>query len=113
MAWRPHGRARVSARNPEAFGICDRCNFLYNLVDLEYQLEWTGIKLRNTRLRVCCRCMDEPQEQLRTRVLGPDPLPVRDPRPDPNLAPTEAAIQLQVGDGSVPPLIPPQSVILD
>jgi len=30
---RPHGRARVSARNPRALAICDRCGFLYNHVN--------------------------------------------------------------------------------
>lgn len=78
---RPGGRARVDPQAPSAFGLCDRCGFQYNLVDLHNQHEWAGNKLINLRVRVCDRCTDEPQAQLRTPHLPPDPEPVLDPRP--------------------------------
>jgi len=81
MAWRPHGRARVSARDPRAFGICDRCNFQYNLQSLTWQFEWQGAQLQNRRILVCPICLDVPQENLRSIVLPPDPVPVLNPRP--------------------------------
>lgn len=82
MSHRPHGRARVDPSNPSAFGVCDRCYLLYNLVDLRYQYEWRGPRLANTGLRVCWICMDKPCIFLRPVTLPPDPVPVIDPRPE-------------------------------
>lgn len=79
---RIHGRARVDPQNPEAFGVCDRCRFLYNLVDLVWQHEWQGNRLVNLWLRVCRRCLDRPHEFTRPAILPPDPVPVWQPRPD-------------------------------
>ena len=83
MAWRPHGRARVDARRPESFAVCDRCGFWYNHSDLTYQSQWSGTRLQNLYLLVCRRtCLDIPQEQLRTVVLPPDPTPTYFARPE-------------------------------
>lgn len=75
-----NGRARVSERRPEAKGVCDRCGFMYSLADLDYQYQWAGTTLTNLQLRVCKTCMDIPQIQLKSFVIPPDPIPVRDPR---------------------------------
>jgi len=77
------GRARVSARNPQAFGVCDRCSMWYNHVDLRWQYQWAGAKLNNIRLLVCQHCYDEPQQQKRAIVLTADPLPVINARVEP------------------------------
>ena len=79
-----HGRSRISARHPEAQAICDRCGFCYSRSDLGYQHEYAGARLIDTRMLVCPRCTDVPCEWVRGQAtpLGPDPLPVRDPRPD-------------------------------
>lgn len=77
---RPHGRARVSSRNPEAFAVCDRCGVIYNHTDLHWQHDWAGISLINKRMLVCNRCTDEPQQQMRTIILPADPVPVQNPR---------------------------------
>lgn len=77
---RPHGRARVSARNPQAFGICDRCGILYNHNQLQWQFDWAGATLINKRILVCDTCNDEPQQQLRAIVLPADPVPIMNPR---------------------------------
>lgn len=77
---RPHGRARVSARNPQAFGICDRCGILYNHNQLQWQFDWAGASLINKRILVCDTCNDEPQNQLRAIVLPADPMPIINPR---------------------------------
>lgn len=74
------GRFRISARNPEARGACDRCGFQYSLNDLRWQFQWAGLKLQNLQLRVCSTCMDKPQEQFRAFTIPADPLPVLNPR---------------------------------
>lgn len=77
---RPHGRAKVSARNPQAFGICDRCGFLYNHNQLQWQFDWAGASLINKRILVCDTCNDVPQQQLRAIVVPADPVPIQNPR---------------------------------
>jgi hypothetical protein len=77
---RPHGRAKVSARNPRAFGICDRCGFLYNHDRLQWQYDWAGASLINKRILVCNSCLDVPQQQLRAIVVPADPVPIQNPR---------------------------------
>lgn len=77
------GRARTSAKNPQAFGVCDRCSMWYNHVDLKWQYDWAGASLINKRILVCDTCYDEPQEQLRAIVLPADPVPIMNPRTEP------------------------------
>lgn len=81
MAWRPHSKAYADPSNPQAWGQCDRCQDVYLRSRLDYQFDWVGPKLTNLGIVVCPRCMDTPQEQLRSIVLPPDPRPVMDPRP--------------------------------
>lgn len=73
---RPHGRARVSPRNPRAFAVCDRCGFLYNHVNQQWQFDWRGSTLQNLRFLVCRRCLDTPQQQLRAITVPADPTPI-------------------------------------
>lgn len=80
------GRAQVSSRNPRAFGVCDRDGFWYNLDQLFWQYEYRGPTLQNVWIRVCRRCLDVPQEQLRSISLPADPTPVWQPRPENFLA---------------------------
>jgi hypothetical protein len=79
---RPHGRAAINAHNPEALGICDRCGFRHNHKQFDWQYEWAGPRLVNLRQLVCPSCYDVPQEQLRTIILPPDPVPIAYPRPE-------------------------------
>lgn len=76
------GHATVSVSSPRAFGICDRCGFRYNHDQLAWQFQWQGPRLQNIRILVCQSCMDTPQEQLRTIVLPPDPVPIFNARPE-------------------------------
>lgn len=78
----PHGRAQVDANNPRAFAVCDRCGFLYNHSDLRWQYDYRGRNLANLRFLVCDTCYDEPQPQLKPRILPPDPMPVLNARPE-------------------------------
>lgn len=74
------GRARISATNPAALAVCDRCGIWHNRVDLSWQFDYRGPVQQNLRLLVCKRCLDVPQEQLKTIVLPADPLPIMQPR---------------------------------
>lgn len=83
MAWRFHGRAQVDPSSPRAFGVCQRCGFLYNVRDLTFQFVWAGAAKVNTGLLVCEGCLDEPNEQLRTIVLPADPPSIMNARVEP------------------------------
>ena len=49
---------------------------------LRYQHEWAGFVLVNKRTLVCPKCLDTPNETLRSLILPPDPLPVINARPE-------------------------------
>lgn len=74
--------APVDIRRPVVPGFCDRCNRKWPLSRLDFQYDWRGNSLQNLGIRVCWECDDEPQPNGRKPILiGPDPYPVRDPRP--------------------------------
>ncbi len=77
---RPHGRAKVNANSPRAFAVSDRTGFWYNNEDLIEQAYYSGPNLVGTGLLMPARELDKPNEQLRTIVLGPDPIPVLNAR---------------------------------
>ena len=83
MSIRPHGRAQTDPTRPAAYGVCDRCGFLYNLRDLSWQFDYAGIGLLNYRILVCEPCYDTPQQQKRPVILPADPLPVANVIGDP------------------------------
>ncbi len=87
-----NGKARVDTRNPSAYAICDRCGIRHNRSDLRWQMEWAGSQLQNLRLLVCQTCYDIPNEQQRVYVPPPDPVPVRDPRPETLSAPLDLIV---------------------
>jgi hypothetical protein len=82
MSYRPHGRARVNADSPAAFGRCDRCGFIYNHAALRFQFDYRGPQLANLRFLVCAPCYDKPQPQLKPIILTEDPLPIVNARPE-------------------------------
>jgi hypothetical protein len=96
------GRARTSATKPQAFGVCDRCAIWYNLSALHWQFDWRGTSLQNLWIRVCTRCLDVPQEQLRAIQLPADPVPVWQPRVE-NFADAETDYR-STAPGTVDPI---------
>lgn len=76
------GRARVDPSHPQAAARCDRCQSIYNRVDLSWQYDFRGKELRNIRLLVCRDCTDKPFQHWKPIVTGPDPIPILDPRPE-------------------------------
>jgi len=79
---RPHSRYRVDSNAPRAKAVCDFCGQIWQHDSLVWQYEWNGPRLFNQRRLVCLPCNDRPQQQLRTIVLPPDPLPIMNPRPE-------------------------------
>lgn len=83
MGYNPHGHARINPRHPRALGICQRCGFQYQRVELRNQTEYQGLDLQQTGTWVCPDCWDIPNENLKAIVLPPDPMPVYLPFPEP------------------------------
>lgn len=80
---RPHPRrARTNATDPEAWGTCDRSGFIGNQRDLVWQFDWQGTQLVNKRFLVVPDMWDEPQRQLGTIILPPDPVSIPNARPE-------------------------------
>ena len=83
MAWRPHGKAIVNARQPRALAVCERCSFLTNHYKLRWQYDWAGLRMQNLRILVCDECYDEPQRQKGAKPATADPLAIPNARPEP------------------------------
>lgn len=84
MSRRPHPRrAETNASSPRAWGTCARCGFVTNVDKMRWQVQWRGTKVMNINLLVCEPCYDDPQRQLGTIILPPDPLSVMNARPEP------------------------------
>lgn len=77
------GRASTNARNPRAFGVCDRCGRWWNHYKLRWQFDYAGAGLINRRQLVCPPCYDKPQPQRRAVIIPADPVPIRNPRTEP------------------------------
>ncbi len=74
-------RARVDVNHPDAFAICDRCGFIWNISALRKQMAWRGNQLLWTGYLVCTPCYDVPFQLDRPIFLPPDPAPVIPSRP--------------------------------
>lgn len=108
---RPHGRAQISTRSPRALGVCDRCGAMFNQDNLQWQWDWLqGPRLFNLRILVCRSCLDVPQQNGRTIVLPPDPVPIANPRPENYVAADNplSFLGYNVADNFLPK--PPQSL---
>jgi hypothetical protein len=80
---RPHPRrARTNASDPEAWATSDRGGWIGNQRDLRWQYQWAGTQLINTRILVYEDEYDEPQRQLGTIILPPDPVSIPNARPE-------------------------------
>lgn len=66
-------RASVDRTSPRAWATDDRSGFVGNHNNLQWQFEWRGDKLVNTKILVFEDQLDVPQRQLGTIILPPDP----------------------------------------
>ena len=80
-----HGQQRAFAnpRNIDPYAICDRCGMLYGHSTMAFQYVYAGNALVKTGLLVCQPCLDIPFQNNRPIKTGPDPVPIKDPRPAP------------------------------
>jgi len=95
------------AAGKRAFGYCDRCGQRYPLHDLKKQI----YNQRPIGIKVCndCRDVDHPQLQLGKYPVI-DPIALREPRPEPNLADSRALfgwIPIEGLNNDNPPNVPP------
>jgi hypothetical protein len=72
----------VDPYNPEAAGRCDRGGEIRRRSELLREMRWAGNNLVPTGFFCCREHIDPPNPQDRIPMIGPDPVPVRDPRPD-------------------------------
>ena len=80
---RPHPRrARTNATAPEAWATDDKSGFVGNQKDLCWQYDWSGTQLINKRILCFRDQLDEPQRQLGTIILPPDPVSIPNARPE-------------------------------
>lgn len=82
MALQQSSHAIADMQRPDEWYFCDRCGFRRMKKNAVFQFDWRGTKLADLRILVCTEtCNDRPQEQLRTILIGPDPIPVVNSRP--------------------------------
>lgn len=79
------GRARIRIRRPRAMAESDRSGFWFSRDQMVRQLQWSGNQLIDTGLLVGPDEVDLPQQQFRAPILPPDPRPIVNPRPSPNV----------------------------
>lgn len=94
-------RARVNAQSPRAWGTSDRSGFIGNHERLRWQWEYAGTGLINTQILVYPDEYDEPNRQLGTIILPPDPEPIRNARPEQYYIDEQPVSTRVTADGSV------------
>lgn len=80
MPWRFFGKALADPSASTAAGFCDRCDTVWQLSQLKWEMQWRGTSVQRTGFRVCPRCLDIPAPFLKAFVIPADPYPVPNPR---------------------------------
>lgn len=76
-------RPRYDQTSPQAVAICDGCGFRVQHNHLREQRDYRGGSTPvGLGIWVCASCQDVPQPYFARQLLRPDPVPVRNPRPD-------------------------------
>ena len=76
---------KFDAKNPKGIAICDGCGFLVQHSHLREKKDYRGGSVPvGLSLYVCASCDDVPQPYYSRLLLRPDPVPLRNPRPDYN-----------------------------
>ena len=84
-------KPKFEADNPKGIAICDGCGFLVQHNHLREKKDYRGGTTPvGLSLMVCASCDDVPQPYYRRLLLKPDPVPLKNPRPDSNDAQTNA-----------------------
>ena len=84
-------KPKFDAKNPQGLAICDGCGFLVQHTHLREKKDYRGGTTPvGLSLQVCASCDDVPQPYYRRLLLRPDPIPLKNPRPDSNNPDTNA-----------------------
>lgn len=76
---------KFEARNPQGIAICDGCGFQVQHSHLREKKDYRGGSVPvGLGIYVCASCDDVPQPYYRRQLLRPDPVPLKNPRPDYN-----------------------------
>lgn len=75
-------RAEVDPFSPRGWATSDRNGHVGNLERMQFQFEWRGSTVQNTRVLVHEDELDIPQRQLGTLFIPPDPPPLFGARPE-------------------------------
>lgn len=75
-------RTSVNPGYPEAWGTSDRNGMIGTRAKMQFQRDWRGNKIINTRVLVHPDELDKPQRQLGSLTLPPDPPPIKYPKPE-------------------------------
>lgn len=81
MAYNYKGHTSIDLDAPRAVAQCDCCGFVWMHSDLRAQQEWSGVNLITKNILVCPTCWSPPSSAYQTVVIGPDPVPISNPRP--------------------------------
>lgn len=73
---------KITPRKPKAVGTCDYTGFLVRHRDLIQQMEYRGNGLAWTGYWVYKDFADKPNPQNQAKVIKPDPVPIRNARPE-------------------------------
>jgi hypothetical protein len=88
---------KFAVKSPQGLAICDGCGFMVQHTELRQKQDYRGGSTPvGLSLRVCASCDDVPQPYFSRLLLRPDPVPLRNPRPDSQDAVTNA--QTEVAD---------------
>ena len=105
MSWRSHPtRTKVDPENPRAWATCDRSGFQVQHDEMLWQLQWAGTQIVNERFLVHPDFWDEPQRQLGSLILPPDPPPIMNARPENYLIDEIVSTRVMM-DGSIRTLV--------
>lgn len=74
---------KFDAKSPQGLAICDGCGFMVQHAELREKKDYRGGTVPvGLSLYVCGSCDDVPQPYYKRLLLKPDPVPLRNPRPD-------------------------------
>lgn len=88
---------KFAVKSPQGLAICDGCGFMVQHTELRQKQDYRGGSTPvGLSLQVCASCDDVPQPYFSRLLLRPDPVPLKNPRPDSQDAITNA--QTEVAD---------------
>ncbi len=76
---------KLDRKNPRGLGVCDYSGLIVRHADLRRQMEYRGRGLVWTGFWVHYKFLDLPNPQKLTPIITMDPVPLKNPRPDPEL----------------------------